>query len=151
MCGASAERKVQAKARYEYLKARGRCVECAQPAFAGRTLCAECLYKLSLRNISRTLTDEQKLKQRDAVQRRYEALKAAGMCVQCGKKPAANGRIRCPACLLNNRLAVQESKRRKHAEEPEKTTRNYTPPPAHSPEASHAWRQDNRIAFGRYV
>lgn len=151
MSGTSAERKAQAKARYEYLKARGRCVECAQPAFSGRTLCAECLYKLSLRNIGRTLTDEQKLKQRDAVQRRYEALKAAGMCVQCGKKTAANGRIRCPECLLNNRLAVQESKRRKHAKEAEKPPRTYTPPPAHSPAASHAWRQDNRIAFGRYV
>ena len=62
MCGASAERKAQSKARYEYLKARGRCVECAQPAFAGRTLCAECLYKLSLRNIRRKITDEQKVK-----------------------------------------------------------------------------------------
>lgn len=151
MSGTSAERKAQAnKARYEYLKARGRCVVCAQPAFSGRTMCAECLYKQTLRNIGRTLSEEQKVQSCKAHRERYLERKAAGLCVTCGK-PAEQGRVRCMECLLKNRLDKQESKRRKHAVEPEKTPRTYTPPPAHSPAENHAWRQDNRIVFGRYV
>lgn len=151
MCGASAERKEQAKARYEYLKARGRCVKCAQPAFDGRTLCAECLYKKTLRNIDYVLTEEQKAKEYERKKERRQNLKKAGICIACGKRPAANGCVRCVECLLKDRLAHREYAREKRAEEPEKAPRTYTPPPVHSPAQNHPWKMDNRIVFGRYV
>lgn len=150
MSGASAERKAQAKARYEYLKARGRCVKCAKPAFAGRTLCAECLYKKTLRNIDYVLTDEQKAKEYRRKKERYLERKAAGLCVICGK-PAANGCVRCVECLLKDRLAQREYAREKRAAEPEKAPRAYTTPPVHSQAQTHPWKMDNRIVFGRYV
>lgn len=148
MSGTSEERKARQKARYEYLKARGRCVQCAQPAFAGRTMCAECLYKLTLRNISHTLSEDQKVQVNKAHRESYWARKAAGLCVTCGK-PAVQGRVRCMECLLKNRLDKQahlQKKRAEKPEEPEKPPRIYTPP-MHRQGPDHPWNRDNRLVF----
>lgn len=145
MSGTSEERKARQKARYEYLKARGRCVQCAQPAFAGRTMCAECLYKLTLRNIGRKLSEDQKVQVYKAHRESYWARKASGLCVTCGK-PAVQGRVRCMECLLKNRQDRQERMQKKRAEAPEKPPRTYTPP-MHRQGPDHPWNRDNRLVF----
>lgn len=44
---------------------------------------------------------------------RYMERKAAGLCVECGKKKAVENRTRCLECLLKNRRAANEKNRRK--------------------------------------
>lgn len=40
-------------------------------------------------------------KQKTSAQKRYEKLKARGLCVACGKVPAQSGKTKCAQCGIN--------------------------------------------------
>ena len=72
----------QRRAMREAHEAMGMCVKCSQPARPGHKTCLRC-----------GLLDN------DAKRERMAKLEAAGLCIQCGKRPPAEGRRRCEECL----------------------------------------------------
>ena len=84
----------------------GICPTChARPIIEGETRCLVC----KMDNRERTArwqkgrSEEQKRAQNALCNARKERLRAAGICVDCGKRPVETGRIRCGICLAKDR------------------------------------------------
>ena len=93
------EEKQEMKDTYHYFKSLKICVRCHKEyAENSRTSCYECNMKIAKYN---------KAMRGDAVYRqnismwqkqRRRRLKEAGICQSCGKRPAIEGKSRCPIC-----------------------------------------------------
>jgi hypothetical protein len=81
---------------YYWYKERGICPRCgcgiAEP---GRVYCARCYQRIRNQKDRR---DPGCVKRKAYSRERRERLKAAGLCVDCGKARAVEGRIRCQRC-----------------------------------------------------
>lgn len=100
---------------YKARKEAGICVRCGKAkAVPGHVLCWQCKVYMQDKNIRRTLTEtEEQRKERlaksaECCRNRHERLKAAGLCVTCGKRPAEPGRIRCEACQKRANAKARE-------------------------------------------
>ena len=81
---------------YEWYKAHGICVGCRMAyAEPGRVYCAKCARK---RRVSAEKHDPGNVIHRQFNKDRRDRLKAEGLCIDCGKKPAADGKLRCRTC-----------------------------------------------------
>lgn len=92
--------------RYEYLRARKRCVRCQERderTMSGKCLCKACAKKVSDR------TPEAIERSREYMRNRRNRLKAAGLCVACGRVPVS-GQVRCEACAAMNRVYMKRSR-----------------------------------------
>lgn len=93
----------QAKAREELramYKEHGICPRCKNWAEPGRIYCKACINLIMARRRKKDPDNEQgKAYNRE----RRERLKAAGICTNCGKKPAVKNQVLCPACKAKNR------------------------------------------------
>lgn len=81
---------------YEYLKRHHRCVRCeARDARteSGKVLCERC----NARQRDRQTPEAVEANRRCARERRAR-LKAAGLCVRCGARPARSERVSCEEC-----------------------------------------------------
>ncbi len=91
----------------EARRARGKCIGCGkrepEPA---RTLCAPCAEKrnrasrardarLRTTGLPRRDPDKARAHERDRSRREAEMRREAGICIRCGKPPAADGRASC--------------------------------------------------------
>lgn len=90
---------------YEYYKHQHRCVACMRTdafTLAGKVLCAECSEKNNER-MRQTYSRDPSVKL-ERQKERFERLKAAGICVQCGKRPVPDAPIhsRCEYCRAKN-------------------------------------------------
>lgn len=84
--------------RYNRLKDAGLCVRCGKvPPKDGRVMCAECAQKN--REAARA-NQYQRMREYDGMRKRYAKHREAGICVRCGKAPAAENRALCPECLI---------------------------------------------------
>lgn len=54
-------------------------------------------------------TEERKKQIRDRGKARYQERKDAGLCVECGDRPPATGKVRCNDCLRRNRNNARRS------------------------------------------
>lgn len=100
----AAEKAYNAKLDRQWLAAHGICQRCRTEAVeSGYTLCLAC--RMDERERTRQY---QKRRRGDETTRnalnqklreRYEARKSAGLCVDCGKREAQSGRVRCTHCL----------------------------------------------------
>ena len=102
--------------------AAGRCTNCGRRApEPERTLCAECGQKRRAADRARyarakaqgllyggKCAETRRKKARANSKRRYEAREAAGLCVKCGRRPPAEGRTRCEACLARRNAAERD-------------------------------------------
>lgn len=105
---------------YDYYKSIGRCPICKRNKSApNHVLCLECMSDASEKNHIRhdKLTPEQrKAESKKAVEnkrKRKELRKAKGICVECGKRPPKNGRIRCAICLHKHSERMKRYYRKK--------------------------------------
>ena len=109
----------------DFFRAHGICTQCRkEKAMPGKAYCWECAEKDHERKVARyaALTDEQreaeiaewKARTKELRRRRIES----GTCVQCGKRPAWNGRQRCLDCTLKaRRRARSQPSRAKYTPE----------------------------------
>lgn len=95
---------------YYHYVTHGVCPRCRiRKALPNRTCCAECLYSENERAVKayHEMSDEERQlyaqKRSERNKERYQERKAAGICVQCGKKPALSGKARCTECLIKCR------------------------------------------------
>lgn len=103
----------------EFYKAKGICCQCGrEKAAKGRSYCLNCLDKISISGYKyrATWSEEKKaeyLKRAAKHHKRlYNERKAAGICVDCGKKKAEENRVRCGICLDKQRRRQEEIRRR---------------------------------------
>ena len=81
---------------YYHYKAHGICWHCKTRWVApGRTYCEICTRQIKARNEQ---LDPGAVKRNAAGRERRAKLKAAGICVACGKRPAREGITRCSIC-----------------------------------------------------
>ena len=88
------------KAAYDYCKAKGICVICRkEEAFYNHVRCPACMEKAAAQKARRTasLTPEQRDRINRQKRERYHRNRAAGLCVNCGRK-AQDGRSMCLRC-----------------------------------------------------
>ena len=69
--------------------ARGQCPDCGRTPQSGRRQCSRCAAQVRAR-----------------VARRHARLDAAGLCRQCGRRPAVEGSQRCEPCRARRRRAA---------------------------------------------
>lgn len=95
------------KIAYDYCKAKGICVICQrEEAFYRHVRCPACMEKAAEQKARRTadMTPEQRAYQNQLKRERYHRNKAAGLCVNCGKK-AQDGKTMCATCVIQQRRA----------------------------------------------
>lgn len=107
---------------HDWYVQHGICPRCGREnAAPNRKHCFNCLEKSAERSLERyhSMASEQKQlhlkKICERQHKQYEERKAAGKCVQCGKKPALQGRVRCTECLLMHRRKDEEYRRKNGA------------------------------------
>lgn len=84
----------------EWCRENHLCVICRKEHVYGNDkTCPECRAKDSNRVYKRILTTEQRNALNENAKARYAKNKDSGICVTCGKRKAATGRVRCPICL----------------------------------------------------
>ena len=87
--------------RAAYFKIIKRCPRCGKQdsyTITGHSLCYECTEK------NREYAKKHYHKYgNNGMKERYEKLKQDGICVDCGKRPAKENRIRCSQCLQKNK------------------------------------------------
>lgn len=87
---------------YNYYKEHGICVKChRRDAALTHVLCDECAPKV--RRYEQHIDPSKLNEKRDKRMERYYYRKAAGLCVQCGKRKAYNGGVFCMDCTLRRR------------------------------------------------
>ena len=97
-----------------WYKTHGICVCCGQQdAAKGQTRCIQCKFKY---NESAAVYHAKHRERLNAVCKErnktsYEHRKKAGMCVRCGKRQSAPGRVRCGLCLAKDRNAHMKRER----------------------------------------
>ena len=81
---------------YEWYKDHGICPGCRKAwADPGKVYCGPCYRK---RQYSNERSDPGRVKRNAYDKERKARLKAEGICVGCGKKPAMEGRLKCQKC-----------------------------------------------------
>ena len=93
--------------RAEYYKKLKRCTKCGKQdaqTLIGKPLCFEC----NERN-KKYSREHYRRKGNPSSKIRYEYLKEKGICVDCGKRKAKIGRVRCEICLNKNNKANTKS------------------------------------------
>lgn len=105
---------------YEYYKSIGRCPICKRNKSAPKhVMCLECMSDVSERNRSQRdkwTLERRKAESKRAVEnkrKRRERRKAEGVCVECGKRPPKEGRIRCAICLRKHSTRMKRYHREK--------------------------------------
>jgi len=109
---AKAHHKQYLRDRYHWYKEHGICTYCTTRWCApGKTYCESCTKAIKAMAEKRDPGREQR---RAYNRQRYEKLIAAGLCVECGKKPPLEGRTRCKSCTAkkNESEAVRRIKKR---------------------------------------
>lgn len=104
------------KQRYHNRKEAGICVRCGkQPAIPGKIVCLLCQaeYADYSRLRYEKMTDEEKAEHNRKHTEKYYANKAAGICVRCGKRKAAPGRVSCEWCLAKTNESSKKSHEKK--------------------------------------
>lgn len=87
------------------LKKMGFCVDCGSNRIYGsENICPECAAKKYIQNRQR-LKDKER--DRQYQHDRKERLKAAGICVKCGKRKAESGKTRCQQCNVAERTRAR--------------------------------------------
>ena len=85
---------------YHWYKAHGICNYCKQAyAEPGRVYCARCYRQMRVRQ---EINDPGRKKRSAYNIERRARLKAAGLCVDCGRVDAMPGFVRCPKCRKKN-------------------------------------------------
>lgn len=86
----------QHKEEYMWYKSRGICPRCrTNYAEPGRVYCAGCCRRIIRR---KDMLDPDRARRNQYSADRRQALKEQGMCVDCGRVKAAEGKTRCSAC-----------------------------------------------------
>lgn len=168
---------------YTWRKTHHICVKCGQrDAIKGRTRCISCAEKSRERDAKRHAMEkleyrtEEIYKQSCRMKKLYDLCVAFGVCVDCGKRNAAPGYVRCGECLIRRRRKSEE-KRRKAGIFPrdsysnlcaicnkktplngqklckecyEKSLQSLAKANAARDKENHIWRNENRITFRRY-
>ena len=108
LCGPCAEKgRVRSRERTAWLKSKGYCVHCGkEKAEPGRTRCLACLGRQMEYEACCPTTDARRQRRALANKARYDSLKAEGMCVDCGKRPAEGG-VLCPFCRAYRNAAAR--------------------------------------------
>ena len=79
--------------------------------------CLNCIYDDCINDYIRPMhvitTEEDRISNRQSRKKRYEKLKQAGLCTDCGK-PAYNGSVRCFECKLKHNRISKQKYREKH-------------------------------------
>lgn len=93
----------RSKETYHWYKQHGICVMCHRAnAMENRTTCAECREKIKIKN--RKYHEKHLGKRNEELNQKkriaYAERRASGICVECGKNPAKEGRVRCGHCLI---------------------------------------------------
>lgn len=95
---------------YYLYVSHGICPKCGKrDAMPNRICCFECLYTMNERSVKayHEMSDEERQsylqKCRVRNKKRYQERKAAGICVQCGKRPPESGKVRCTECSIKCR------------------------------------------------
>ena len=86
---------------YQFYKARGICPYCKkEKSVPGKVACQHCIDKQKRRAENMTPEERERLnaRHRELDKLRYKKKKDAGICVMCGKTPAAPGRTYCAKC-----------------------------------------------------
>lgn len=137
--------------RRRLLQERGFCPMCKKNRpFAGYKHCADCLYKLQMRNIKNHESgwrEKWQLKDNELHKTRYAQRKAAGICTRCGARPARNGRTRCERCAYLDRVNANKYYHGKRLDDPGKpnSVRKAAAWKTGLPGADHPWRRLNRL------
>lgn len=100
---------------YEFYKQRGICPYCKKEKPApGKVACQHCIDKQKRwkENMTPEERERKKARARELVKLRYQKKKDAGICVMCGKVPAAPGRTYCEKC-------AEQRKKYHYAQKPE--------------------------------
>lgn len=95
--------------RWSYFRKLNRCGRCGKKdsnTLLGRSLCFECEEKNRLYS-----KKHYKKYGNPSVKKRYENLKKEGICVDCRKRKAFPGRVRCEICLIKDKQKQAEYKR----------------------------------------
>lgn len=97
---------------------RGFCTRCyTERPEPGKKLCFNCANLAATCNyVSRhrhPRTPEEIERDKDRCKSRYQRLKAAGLCVVCGKKPSETGKTACWECRLRRNRICRDIARRK--------------------------------------
>lgn len=98
----------------EWYAEHGICIACGRnDAVKGIKLCQECRLKQADASAEYHEAHREKRLAEFKVRNkeRYKQRRETGLCVRCGKRPAAEGRIRCGICLAKDR-ARHEKRRR---------------------------------------
>ena len=74
--------------------------------FEGEKSCPECKAKFAMINANR------KEYLQEINKSRYERLKQEGICVRCGKEPAAEGHVTCETCMEKRRAKEKKDRQR---------------------------------------
>lgn len=94
------KQRIQTTEKRAALKALGICTSCgSNKIYGSETLCPECAAKKYASNRKRQNAEKNRQYQHD----RKEHLKAAGICIKCGKRPAEKGKTRCVTCNIKER------------------------------------------------
>ena len=99
-----------------WYKAAGICFVCkTRYCEPGRTQCKQCTQRIKARAEKR---DPGRIARNAYCAARREALKARGICVDCGKREATEGRTRCGVCARKKSESQQAARiRKKHQRE----------------------------------
>ena len=105
------------KAIYKARKEAGICVRCGKAqARKGGVVCAQCEADIAEWHYAKKaqLTPEEReaylARERNRSRARRDRLKAQGLCIDCGKRPADGGKIRCNICSSKRSQKVHERK-----------------------------------------
>jgi len=82
--------------RYFWYKDAGICPRCLRYSEPGKVYCKACYEKNRRKAAERDPTGEAKAKY---MRERRARLKAEGICTDCGKRPAMEGKTRCMKCM----------------------------------------------------
>ncbi len=99
---------------YNWRKAHKICVYCGhEEAQNGHLMCLQCRMKTNesrKRYYYERLSTEQRYKQKQYKKRRYDLLRAFGVCVCCQKRDVAPGKTMCPICLAKKKRQYKEQR-----------------------------------------
>lgn len=97
---AQARRREMWKDLYRWYKEHGICPRCKNWCEPGMVYCASCYRKV--RNYKKR-REKNGISNSEQCRERRERLKAAGVCVACGKRPATGGKTTCNVCEAKRR------------------------------------------------
>lgn len=100
------ERQARARARYDALRAQGKCGWCGRSA-PGRAFCGDCVERARARYAAAAGYAEQR-------RARYERLKRDGLCVRCRREREPESVMMCQGCAEKHRAAQRTRRENLH-------------------------------------